>query len=118
MPVQDGYRGGALNLAARLCSSAAPGEILSSETVVSLAGQIEGIRFEPRGVKRLKGFDEPVQLIEVVPMERLGPVPAVRMTSLRRFRRRHLTGRTAAAGALVALTAAAVPASCLRSARP
>ena len=37
VPVEGGYRGGALNLAARLCSRAAPGEILTSETVVSLA---------------------------------------------------------------------------------
>ena len=32
VPVADGYRGGALNLAARLCSLAGPGEILASET--------------------------------------------------------------------------------------
>ena len=30
VPVRDGYRGGALNRAARLCSIAAPGEIFAS----------------------------------------------------------------------------------------
>ena len=30
VPVDDGYRGGALNLAARLCSLAGPGEVLAS----------------------------------------------------------------------------------------
>jgi class 3 adenylate cyclase len=33
VPVADGYRGGALNLAARLCSLASAGEVLASETV-------------------------------------------------------------------------------------
>ena len=32
VPVEGGYRGGALNLAARLCSLAAPGEILASRS--------------------------------------------------------------------------------------
>ena len=30
VPVEGGYRGGALNLAARLCSSAGPGEVIAS----------------------------------------------------------------------------------------
>src|SRR5262245_46830435 len=37
VPIEGGYRGGALNTAARLCSLAAPGQILASETVVSLS---------------------------------------------------------------------------------
>jgi|SRR5215218_3478509 len=41
VPVEAGYRGGALNLAARLCSVAAPGQILASETVASLARRVE-----------------------------------------------------------------------------
>ena len=111
--VEGGYRGGALNLAARLCSTAAAGEILASDTVVALARQIEGMQFASRGTKRLKGLESPVEVFEVIPMERLGPVPAERLTSLRRFRRRHLTTRTALAGALVALVAAAVAAGVL-----
>ena len=38
VPVGRGYRGAALNTAARLCAKASPGEILASEGVVHLAG--------------------------------------------------------------------------------
>ena len=75
VPVGEGYRGTALNRASRLCSLAAPGQILATETVVSLAAKVEGIRFEPRRPVRLKGIDGPVRLIEVVPEEELPPVP-------------------------------------------
>src|ERR1700730_18261014 len=37
IPVEQGYRGGALNLAARLCSVAGPGEVLASDGVIHLA---------------------------------------------------------------------------------
>ena len=40
VPVEGGYRGGALNLAARLCSLASAGQILASEMVTSLAGTL------------------------------------------------------------------------------
>jgi class 3 adenylate cyclase/basic membrane lipoprotein Med (substrate-binding protein (PBP1-ABC) superfamily) len=108
VPVEGGYRGGALNLAARLCSRAAAGEILVSETVVSLARQIDGMRFQSRGAKRLKGLEQPVEIIEVVPLTRLGAVPRQRLSALSRFRRRHVTGRTTVAAILVALMAAGV----------
>jgi branched-chain amino acid transport system substrate-binding protein len=75
VPVGEGYRGTALNRASRLCSLAAPGQILATETVVNLAAKVEGIRFEPRRPVRLKGIDGPVRLIEVVPEEELPPVP-------------------------------------------
>jgi basic membrane lipoprotein Med (substrate-binding protein (PBP1-ABC) superfamily)/class 3 adenylate cyclase len=111
--VEGGYRGGALNLAARLCSRAAPGEILASETVVSLAGRVEGIRFEHRAPERLKGLDDAVTIVEVVPEAPLHPLRRVRLASVRRFRRRQLTRRNAVAGALVALIAAATSAAVL-----
>lgn len=101
--VEGGYRGGALNVAARLCSRARGGEILASETVVALARQVGGLRFEPRGGERLKGIDDAVKLVEVVPLVPLPPLPAVRFARLRRFRRRHLTTRNLAAAALVAV---------------
>lgn len=106
VPVEGGYRGAALNLASRLCSRAAAGEILASETVTSLAGHVESIRFEYRGAERLKGLEDPVRIIEVIPEFPLPPVPAARFPVLRRFRRRHLTRRNAAVGALIGLTAA------------
>ena len=40
--VADGYRGGALNRAARLCALAGPGDVLASDGVVHLAGESRG----------------------------------------------------------------------------
>ena len=72
-----GYRGGALNLAARLCSIAKPGQILASEAVVHLARHVPGIRFEVRRAERLKGIEGRVRMIELVPEIPLPPLPTV-----------------------------------------
>lgn len=68
--VEGGFRGGALNRAARLCALAGPGEILASDAVRELAGTTEGVVFGFRRVERLKGFDAPVGLVEIHPLER------------------------------------------------
>ena len=81
LPVEGGFRGGALNLAARLCSHAAAGEVLASETVVSLTRHVEGIRFRARGSRRFKGFDDPVNVIEVTPELPLPSLPSKRGAS-------------------------------------
>ncbi len=60
VPVEDGYRGVALNLAARLCSTAAAGEVNVSAWVADLAGLDHEVRFLDRGTVELKGFPEPV----------------------------------------------------------
>ncbi len=52
--VEAGYRGGALNLAARLCAIAGPGEVLASGEVTHLARRTEGVRYEDRGAVQLK----------------------------------------------------------------
>ena len=65
--VDDGYRGGALNLAARLCGLAGPGEVLVSRELRHLAGAIEGMTFEDRGTVALKNLPDPVQVLRVVP---------------------------------------------------
>ena len=65
LPVQGGYRGGALNLAARLCSQAGPGEVLASDTVVRLAGPLAGVAYADRGEVRLKGLPEPVPVMRI-----------------------------------------------------
>jgi WD40 repeat protein/class 3 adenylate cyclase len=65
VPVGDGYRGGALNLAARLCSMAEPAEILASREVVRLAGDADGVDYVERGAVRLKGIPDPVPIIRV-----------------------------------------------------
>jgi tetratricopeptide (TPR) repeat protein len=72
-PVEGGLRGTALNLAARLCAAAAPGDVLVSETVTTLARKVEGLAYEPRGAQRFKGFDEPVAVFALVAEERAAP---------------------------------------------
>jgi predicted ATPase/class 3 adenylate cyclase/Tfp pilus assembly protein PilF len=67
IPVKGGYRGGALNLAARLCSLAQGGEVLCSETVVGLARKTEGLDFLDRGQVIPKGMRDPVRVFQVVP---------------------------------------------------
>ncbi len=70
IPVGDGYRGTALNLAARLCAQAGPDEILASEAVIHLAAKMDGISYvDPRSLK-LKGFEDSVRAVVVVPSDR------------------------------------------------
>lgn len=66
IPVDGGFRGTALNLAARLCAQAKPGQIIASEAAIHLAAHVDGIAYvEPRTLK-LKGFDAPVRAVDVV----------------------------------------------------
>jgi class 3 adenylate cyclase len=76
VPTEDGFRGGALNLAARLCSIAAPGQILVSEAVAHLAGRVDGLSFKRQPPAKLKGLGDGVGVLEVVPDPPLPPVPA------------------------------------------
>src|SRR5947209_6557993 len=62
---ESGYRGGALNLAARLCALAGPGEVLTTPAVVHLARKTDGLRYAERGLVQLKGLAEPVSVFEV-----------------------------------------------------
>src|SRR5438552_7060051 len=54
--------GGAVNIASRISGLSAPGEVLVSETVRSLARTSAGVRFEERGEQALKGVGEPVRV--------------------------------------------------------
>lgn len=113
VPVEGGYRGGALNLAARLCGQAGPGETLASQEVVHLARKVEGVRYVERGAVHLKGLDQPVLVVRVMleegdPAERLAavlptPPPA------RHARPRRRTVVLIAAVAAIALVAATLP---------
>jgi class 3 adenylate cyclase len=67
VPVRGGYRGTALNLASRLCAQAGPGDVLVSETIVALAGRIEGVEYSQRAPASLKGFDQPIGIVAVSP---------------------------------------------------
>jgi branched-chain amino acid transport system substrate-binding protein len=103
-----GYRGRALNVAARLCSLAKGGEILASETVAHLAGRHDEARYVPRRPTTVKGVAEPIRFVEVLPTAELPPPPAPAPSpGQRRFRR----GRVLLVGACVVLaTGAAVAA--------
>lgn len=63
--VEGGYRGGALNLAARLCSKASAGETLVSEGVIHLARAVEGLTVTDHGTVEAKGLSEPVRAYAV-----------------------------------------------------
>jgi YVTN family beta-propeller protein len=83
VPVEAGYRGRALNLGARLCGQAGPGEIVASQEIVHLAHRIDGVRYAGRGQLRLKGLSEPVSVVRVSSAEadaaeRLRPIMEAR----------------------------------------
>ena len=61
--VGEGFRGAALNVAARLCSLARAGEVLASRELAHLARTVADVRFEERGPVRLKGIDRPVVVV-------------------------------------------------------
>jgi WD40 repeat protein/class 3 adenylate cyclase len=63
--VEEGYRGRALNMAARLCSGAATGEVLVTRGVADVAdlGPGEAI-FAERGPQSFKGFEHDVDVID------------------------------------------------------
>jgi WD40 repeat protein/class 3 adenylate cyclase len=65
VPVEEGYRGRALNMAARLCSGAAAGEVLVTREVADEAdlSPTEAV-FVERGPRSFKGFEDDVDVIE------------------------------------------------------
>jgi WD40 repeat protein/class 3 adenylate cyclase len=76
VPVEGGFRGVALNMAARLCSRAVAGQVLVTREVARLAGELDDARFEERGPAELKGFETAVDLIEAVALQPPEAVPA------------------------------------------
>ena len=63
----NNVHGGAVQMAARVQSAAAPGEILVSATVRDLARTSAGVTFEDRGQHELKGIAESQRLFAVRP---------------------------------------------------
>ena len=108
VPVGDGYRGAALNVAARLCSVAAPGQSLATETVVSLARKVDGVRYVERRPVQVKGVEKPVRLIEVAPEEELPPVPQPPAGTRKRRRPRALLLLAPALALALALAAVGI----------
>src|SRR5581483_9269691 len=72
IPVDGGYRGAALNMAARLCSKAAGGQVLVTRRLADRAGVVSGIDFRSAGSAELKGFGS-VELVETVAERRPQP---------------------------------------------
>jgi class 3 adenylate cyclase len=107
---EEGYVGGAVNIAARVCAIAGAGELFVTDTVRALArGQLT-VQFVPRGRRRLKGIAEPIAVYAVVseaasPVRRWSPA-AVRGSVGRRLNRLALPA-VLAVGVLV-LTASAI----------
>jgi class 3 adenylate cyclase len=78
-PIQEGgdFFGSTVNLAARVCAVATPGQVLVSETTRHVAGRLENVEFVDRGLRELKGFPEPQRVYEVrwMPESRAGRTP-------------------------------------------
>lgn len=66
VPVGEGYRGRALNLAARLCSVSRAGEVHASIELVRSAHQTTALAFEPVSGLTLKGFGPDQRAFRVV----------------------------------------------------
>ena len=61
----EGYIGRAVNIAARLCAVAKPGEVLVSSTVKGITQASIPVGFIPRGRRRLKGIRDPILVYAV-----------------------------------------------------
>jgi DNA-binding NarL/FixJ family response regulator/class 3 adenylate cyclase len=79
VPVEGGYRGAAVNVAARLCGQAGAGEILATREVVHLARRVEGVAYEEKEALSLKGVADAVEVVGV--SSEAGPA-AARLASL------------------------------------
>lgn len=62
----DDYFGAAVNLAARVSAEASSGEVLLTADTASLAPDLEGVVYEPRGRRTLRNVHEPVELFAAV----------------------------------------------------
>lgn len=86
-PFDQQYVGSAVNLAARLASAAAPGEILISETVRGLIRTAVRAHFDDRGALRLKGIREAIhayaiRVAEETERPEVGAPPATALEAL------------------------------------
>jgi adenylate cyclase len=65
---QDGdFFGRTVNLASRVAGRAAAGEVLVTDDIVEVAGEIDGVRFTDAGSAELKNVSRPVRLWRAVP---------------------------------------------------
>jgi class 3 adenylate cyclase len=61
----EGLVGSAVNVAARVCALAGPGDVLVTDTVRGLTRSVIPVGFASRGRQRLKGVAEPIELFSV-----------------------------------------------------
>jgi branched-chain amino acid transport system substrate-binding protein len=97
-----GYVGSPVNIAARICAQAGPGEVLVSGTVRALTMTLLPVRFKSRGRRELKGIADPIELFAV---EEAADGGTAWPSSTRR-RRLSRRGRIVLAGGAVILVAA------------
>jgi class 3 adenylate cyclase len=91
----EGFVGSAVNIAARVCALAGPGELLVTETVRSLVRTSLPLTTESRGRRQLKGIREPIALLAVRPT---GATPRSRARRLSSVAARSLPRQPLAAG--------------------
>jgi class 3 adenylate cyclase len=79
----EGYIGRAVNIAARLCAAAKPGEVLVSSTVKGITQASIPVGFIPKGKRRLKGIHDPILVYAVTrDMSARAPDPVPRRVLL------------------------------------
>jgi class 3 adenylate cyclase len=113
----EGFVGAAINVAARVCSEAAAGEVVVTETVRELTGTMLSVTFEPMGRRRLKGVRQPVALYRVLDPERAHARPLLAPVALR-GRARTVLGPVFVLGTALVLALAFVLRSGAGSPRP
>jgi class 3 adenylate cyclase len=102
----EGIVSSAVNVAARICAQAEPGELLVSDTVRALTRSYLDVSFLPRGRRRLKGIAEPVALYRVISGRAAGE--RLRGGGGLALSRRWLQRAGVAAAAAVAIVAVAI----------
>ena len=102
VPLDEGYVGSVVNIAARICAEANAGELLVSDVVRGLTRTYLDVRFIPRGRRRLKGIAEPMRVFRVA----RGPLGFERGEKRSTPDRGRMMGIAAGVTLLVALIAA------------
>jgi adenylate cyclase len=72
---EEGYRGDAVDRAARLCAAAGLGRVLATETVVRLAQRVPGVEYGAPRQMRLRGIEGRIRVHELSSTEPMPPVP-------------------------------------------
>jgi WD40 repeat protein/class 3 adenylate cyclase len=74
----DQYHGAAINMAARLCAQAAAGQVLVTATVADAARDDRDLAFTAGATVALKGFEQPVEILEASSLRAVVGPAAVR----------------------------------------